>query len=100
MTWTAILALAAGTYLLKGVGPLLAGGRRMPPRLDRVVRLLPPALLAGLVAVQTFGAERALILDGRAAGVALGAVAVLLRAPFIVVIVVAMAGAAGYRLFT
>ena len=100
MTWIAILALAAGTYLLKGVGPLLAGGRRMPPRLDRVVRLLPPALLAGLVAVQTFGAERALTLDGRAAGVALGAVAVLLRAPFIVVIVVAMAGAAGCRLLT
>jgi len=100
MTWTAILALAAGTYLLKGVGPLLAGGRRMPPRLDRVVRLLPPALLAGLVAVQTFGDGRALTLDGRSAGVALGAVAVLLRAPFIVVIVVAMAGAAGFRFLT
>jgi branched-subunit amino acid transport protein len=100
VSWIAILALAVGTYVLKGVGPLLAGGRTMPPRLDRVVRLLPPALLAGLVAVQTFGAERALTLDGRAAGVAAGAVAVLLRAPFIVVIVVAMAGAAAYRFLT
>lgn len=100
MTWTAIVALAAGTYLLKGVGPLLAGGRTMPPRLDRVVRLLPPALLAGLVAVQTFGDGRALVLDGRAVGVAVAAVAVLLRAPFIVVIVVAMAAAAAYRFLT
>ena len=97
MSWAAILALAAGTFLLKGVGPLLAGGRTMPPRLDRVVRLLPPALLAALVAVQTLGLEHRLVLDGRAVGVGMGAVAVLLRAPFIVVILVAMAGAAGYR---
>ena len=100
MSWTAILALAAGTYLLKGVGPLLAGGRTMSPAMDRVVRLLPPALLAALVAVQTFGLERSLVLGGRAAGVVLGAVAVLLRAPFIVVILVAMAGAAGFRALT
>lgn len=100
MSWTAIVALAAGTFLLKGVGPLLAGGRTMPPRLERVVRLLPPALLAGLVAVQTLGDGRSVVLDGRAAGVVLAAVAVLLRAPFMVVIVVAMAGAAVWRLVT
>lgn len=97
MSWTVILSLAAGTFLLKGLGPLLAGGRAMPPRLDRVVRLLPPALLAALVAVQTLGLEGRLVLDGRAVGVALGAIAVLLRAPFLVVILVAMAGAAGFR---
>lgn len=100
MSWTTILALAAGTFLLKGVGPLLAGGRTMPPALDRVVRLLPPALLAALVAVQTFGDGQALVLDGRAVGVGAGAVAVLSRAPFIVVIVVAMVAAGTFRALT
>jgi len=50
--------------------------------------------------VQTFGDGRELVLDGRAVGVAAGAVAVLLRAPFIVVVLVAMAAAAGWRALT
>jgi branched-subunit amino acid transport protein len=94
----AVLVLAAGTYLLKAVGPVLAGGREMPPALARLVALLPPALLAALVLVQTVGDGRGLVLDARLAGLALAAVAVLLRAPFIVVVLAGMAGAAGLRL--
>lgn len=97
MSWAAILTLAAGTLLLKGVGPLLAGGRTMPVWLDRVVGLLPPALLAALIAVQTFGEGHRLVLDARAAGLALAAAAVLLRAPFMVVVLTGMLGAAAAR---
>ena len=60
--------------------------------------LLPVSLLAGLVAVQTFGAPGGrLVLDARVAGLAAAAVALLLRAPFLVVILVAAAVAAGLR---
>lgn len=97
MSWLAIVALALGTFTLKGVGPLLAAGRQMPAVLNRVVALLPPALLAGLVAVQTFGDGQTLTVDGRTVGVLVAAVAVVLRAPFIVVVVVAMAAAALVR---
>ena len=98
MTWTALLVLAVGTWLLKAVGPVLAGGRALPPRVDSVVSLLPPALLAALVAVQTLGDGQALAVDARLAGVAVAGLAVALRAPFVVVVVAGAATAALLRL--
>lgn len=90
----AMLLLAVGTFLFKAVGPVLATGRDLPPLIQRLTRLLPAALLAALVATQTLGEGAALTLDARAVGVAAGAVAVLLRAPFPVVVLVGAAGAA------
>ncbi|MFG1928229.1 AzlD domain-containing protein [Cryptosporangium sp. NPDC048952] len=69
------------------------------PRVLRAATLLPVALLAALVAVQTFGDGRSLALDARAAGIAVAIVAVLLRAPFLVVVVLAAATAAVVRAF-
>jgi uncharacterized membrane protein len=97
VSWAAILALAAGTYAMKAAGPVLLGGRPLPPRLERVVDLLPAALLAALIAVQTFVAEGELTVDARAAGVAAAAVAAWRDAPFLVVVGVAMAVAAAVR---
>ena len=97
MSWAAILALAAGTYAMKAAGPVLLGGRALPPRLERVVDLLPAALLAALIAVQTFVTEGELTVDARAAGVAAAAVAAWRDAPFLVVVGVAMAVAAAVR---
>jgi branched chain amino acid efflux pump len=67
---------------------------------ERLNTLLPPALLAALVVVQTFADGTSLTLDARAAGVAAGGVAVALRAPFIVVVIVAAATAALLRAVT
>lgn len=97
MSWTTILVLAAGTYLLKAVGPLIAGGRELPEPVSRVTNLLPAALLAALVAVQTVGADQAVVVDARLAGVAVAGVAVLLRAPFLVVMIAGSATAALLR---
>ncbi len=44
------------------------------------------ALLAALTAQQTFGDGRHLALDARAAGLAAAALALVLRAPFLVVV--------------
>lgn len=97
MSWAAVAALAVGTYLLKAVGPLAAAGRRLPPRAAAVVALLPPALLAALVAVQTVGDGQAVVLDARAGGLLAAALAVWLRAGFLVVVLVGMSAAAGLR---
>ena len=92
-----ILGLAAGAYAFKALGLLAIGPRSSSARALRVVALLPAALLCALIAVQTFGAERALTLDARAAGVAVGAAAAWKRAPFMVVIVAAAAVTAAVR---
>ena len=63
------------------------------PWVARVVDFVPAALLAALVAVQAATSGHSLVLDGRLAGLAVAAVALVLRAPFIVVLV--LAGAAG-----
>lgn len=97
MSWASILALAAGTYAMKAAGPVLLGGRALPPRLERLVDLLPAALLAALIAVQTLTSDGALTLDARAAGVGAAAVAAWRGAPFLIVVGVAMAVAAAVR---
>jgi len=86
-----IVGLGLGTYALKSAGPLLLGGRRLPAPIERVAQQLPAALLASLVVVSTVVGDRSLVLDARLAGVVAGGVALRLRAPFIVVVAVAVA---------
>jgi branched chain amino acid efflux pump len=97
MTWWAVFALAAGTYTFKAAGPLALGARTVPPRVQRALNLVSVTLLAALVAISTFGDGRSLVLDARAAGLAVAIVAVRMRAPFAVVVVAATVTAAGLR---
>jgi len=99
-TWIVVLGAGAGTLLLKGLAPALLGGRALPPRLRGVMALLAPTLLAALIVTNTFATGRDLVLDARAAGLAAAAVAVLLRAPVLVVILVAAVTAGGLRALT
>ena len=89
--WWTVVLVGAATIAIKGAGPVLLGGRPLPPRIGRVIGLLAPALLAALVAISTFGGERALVLDERSLGVAAAAVAVGFKAPPLAVVVVAAA---------
>jgi hypothetical protein len=98
-TWAAILATAAGCYLLKLAGLSLPTWVLEHPVMAQVSDLLPVALLAALAAVQTFSTGDSLVfLDARVAGVAVAVVALLLRAPFLVVVGSAAATAALLRL--
>lgn len=95
--WVTILALAAITFAIKAAGPVLLGGRTLPPRVMAVIVLLAPALLSALVVVETFSEERELVLDPRALGVGAAAVALALRAPMLVTVGVAALVTAGVR---
>lgn len=97
MTWLAIGITAAACFLLKLAGWSVPAHLLNGARLRRATTVLPLALLAALVVVQTFSDGRSLVLDARAAGLLAGGVAVSRRAPFIVVVVVAAAVAAVAR---
>ena len=99
MSWIVVAVVGAMTILFKASGPVLLGRRELPPRVASVVEVLAPAMLAALVVTQTLGGDRELVFDERLLGVAAGGIAIWLRAPLIVVMVVAAATAALIRLF-
>jgi uncharacterized membrane protein len=91
--WAAVLAASVGCYLLKLAGLSVPASWVEQPWVARIVDFVPAALLAALVAVQAVASGNDLVLDGRLVGLAVAALALALRAPFIVVLV--LAGAAG-----
>ncbi|MGY1689412.1 AzlD domain-containing protein [Geodermatophilus sp. SYSU D01105] len=91
--WVTVLAGSLGCYLLKLAGLSVPAAWVEQPWVARVVDFVPAALLAALVAVQTLTSDGRIVVDGRLAGLAVAALALALRAPFIVVLV--LAGAAG-----
>lgn len=96
--WVAVLAASAACYLLKLGGYLVPARLLTGERARRLAALVTVALLAALVGVQTLGGgDAGLVLDARVAAVAVAALALWLRAPFIVVVVLAAAVAAGLR---
>ena len=95
--WPLVLTASVGCYLLKLAGHAVPPSVLGRPRVRRIAALLPVALLAALVAVQTFGSGQALVIDARLPGVAAAAIALVLRAPFLIVVVVAGVVAAGLR---
>jgi len=98
-TWATVLLASAGSYLLKALGWSVPSRVLERDQVRRSVLLIPVALLAALVVVQTFAVGRHLELDARAAGLAVAAVAIVLRAPFLLVVVLAALTAALIRAF-
>ena len=95
--WVLVAALSAFAYLCKALGFVVVGSRAMPALVERCLALIPASLLAALVVKDTFSTGQSLVVDARAVGVAVAMVAVWRRAPFIVVVVAAMAATALVR---
>ena len=96
--WLTVLAASAGCYAFKLAGLSLPARVLANKRVERIAALLPVTLLATLIVIQTFTSGHHVVIDARAAGVAAAIGAQLLRAPFLVVIIVAAAVTAGLRL--
>lgn len=99
-SWTVVVGVGVATIGIKALGPMLLGGRPLPERVTGVVALLSPALLAALVAVNTLGGDQELVLDARVPGVLAAAMAIRLKAPVLIVVVVAAVVTAGIRAVT
>ena len=96
--WAGLLVACAACYALKLAGVSLPQRWLQDQRIQRTVPLIPVALLAALVATQTFATGRHLVLDVRVASLVVALGAVFLRAPFLVVVVAAAVTAALGRL--
>jgi branched-subunit amino acid transport protein len=95
--WLLIAVLSIVAYALKMVGFVVVGARTMPPMVERCLLLIPASLLSALVVKDTFTIAQDVVIDARAAGLAVAVIAVWRRAPFIVVVVAAMAATALVR---
>jgi branched-subunit amino acid transport protein len=88
--WILIALLTVGTVAIKSIGPLVLGGRSLPPQMTGVVAHLAPSLLAALVVVDTFGGEdRSIAVDESAIGLLAAAGALALRLPMVAVVAIA-----------
>jgi branched-subunit amino acid transport protein len=97
VNWPAVLALAAGTYLLRVAGLVLRKRVRVPGRVQRFLDLGATALLVALVATAALTEAGGFAGWARPAGVAVGALAAWRKAPFALVVVLAAATTAGLR---
>ncbi len=87
--WVTIIAVTLANAIIKAAGPVLVGGRDLPPSVVAVIALLAPALLAALVVTETFSEDQDLVFDERAIGVAVAGLALTLRAPVLIAVALA-----------
>lgn len=95
--WIAVLAASLGCYVEKLLGYLVPASVLENRTFRQVSGLMPVALLAALVAVQTFASGMSLTVDARVAALGVAVVALILRAPFLAVVILAGVTAAGLR---
>jgi branched-subunit amino acid transport protein len=92
--WIAVIGTSAIAFGLKYFGHSVPEKYLSNPRVLRINTLIPIALLSALVAVQTFGDKSKLVLDQRLAGMTVAVIALVLKAPFPVVVIGSAAASA------
>lgn len=95
--WFAVLAGSIGCYALKFVGSAVPAHYLEQVTVKKITLLLPIALLSALVAVQTLANSQALTVDARVPALVAATIALRLKAPFIVVVLLAAVTAALLR---
>jgi branched-subunit amino acid transport protein len=94
----AVVALAAGTYLFRLAGPLSRHRVRIPGRLQGLLSAAAVVLLIALAATSALTQGHGFAGWARPAGVVVGGVLAVRRAPFPVVVIAAAAATAILRL--
>jgi hypothetical protein len=97
--WNAVLLAAIVCVALKGIGYLIPARWFEAPAPSRTIDLLTVALLAALVAVQTLGVGQQIVVDARVPALLVAAGLLVVRAPFLVVVIAAAVVAALLRLW-
>lgn len=96
--WGWILLGCAAAWAIKFAGYLVPVRWLQSPRMSRVAGCLTIGLLASLTAMNTVSAGAGLALDARLGALIAAALALLLRLPFLLVVLAGAAAAALLRL--
>jgi hypothetical protein len=98
--WIATLGTSVVAFALKYSGHSVPERWLSHPKIQRVNALIPIALLSALVSVQSFTDKTTLVVDQRIVGLVVAITALLLKAPFpVVVISAAVSSAIVYNIF-
>ncbi|MEY4969818.1 MAG: hypothetical protein RLZZ277_49 [Actinomycetota bacterium] len=92
--WIAVIGTSAIAFGLKYFGHSVPERYLSNPRALRINTLIPIALLSALVAVQTLANKSVLVIDQRVAGMTVAVIALMLKAPFPVVVLGSAAASA------
>ncbi|MCS6712360.1 AzlD domain-containing protein [Brachybacterium sp. EF45031] len=92
--WVAVIVVSVASFLQKWIGYQVPASLLERPVVARITTLLPLALLGALVAVQTATAGPLVVADARLLALAVAAVLLWRRAPFLVVVITAALTAA------
>jgi hypothetical protein len=96
--WVATIGTSVIAFLLKYSGHSVPERWLSHPKIQKINALIPIALLSALVAVQSFSEKSELMIDQRFVGLVVAIIALLLKAPFpIVVLSAALSSAAVYN---
>lgn len=96
--WLWIVVACVAAFLTKLLGYLVPRKWLANPRIARVAGTLTIGLLASLTVANTVATGQTLLLDSRLGALVAAAIALWLRAPFLVVVIAGAAAAAGLRL--
>ena len=95
--WLVVAGCAVVTALIKGFGPVVLGGRELPPWTAGVIGLMAPALLAALVAISALSSGRDYTAGAQTAGVAIAGIVLARGASVLTGVAVAVGVTAGLR---
>lgn len=95
--WLVVAGCALATVVIKAAGPIVFGGRDMPPTFVAVIALTAPALLAALIVTSAFADGDRLHVGADTAGVAAGGVVIWRGGSVLPAVVLAVVVTAGLR---
>lgn len=97
--WVATLGTSLVAFLLKFSGHSVPERWLSHPKIQKINALIPIALLSALVGVQSFAKESQVVIDQRLVGLCVAIAALMLKAPFpVVVLSAAVSSAVVYNL--
>ena len=95
--WNWILLACGVAFATKFLGYAIPARYLQNPRMAHIAACMTVALLASLTVMNTLADGQALALDARLAALAVAAIALLLRAPFLLVVVLGAVAAGLWR---